>query len=435
MWAKLYKHYKNKGIVHLLKLIAQRSYKNLVALPLYIAALPFALLMVILFPWVEIYLVKLISSRIGHYSMNIELLLCAMAQPEHQNCKKEWVLFYQHSGAGVCNKQLKLMWQRILPFLPFPKIAMKADKIVALMLRSTCYHQRYEFFKQYEVSSGNVDNQGLLSAHKPRLTFNAEELRLAKKMLKRLGIAKAAFVCLLVRDSAYLDRMNPDNDWSYHNCRDADVANYRDAALWLAEKGYYVLRMGKYTDKKFSVPHPRVIDYANHSLKSDFLDIYLAAHCRYFISTSSGLDGVAQIFRRPVLYTDVFPNIANIQFWYPAVLLQTKVIFDHQQNRYLTAFEVDKLFLNNRDTVRMLSNGRLELRNNTSAQILAAAKEMEARLTALEDNSPLQSQEQQLFIEQLRQRFLKHHGNKYQVAKVRIAMVNSFLTAYKDIYT
>ena len=57
------------------------------------------------------------------------------------------------------------------------------------------------------------------------------------------------FVCLIVRDREYLEKTYPGRNWSYHNFRDTNVENYREAVIALVEKGYFVFRMGKIQEK------------------------------------------------------------------------------------------------------------------------------------------------------------------------------------------
>ena len=55
------------------------------------------------------------------------------------------------------------------------------------------------------------------------------------------------------------------------------------------------------------VDHPMIIDYATNGKRSDFMDIYLGAKCAFCISTSLGLDNIANIFRRPIVLVDCVP--------------------------------------------------------------------------------------------------------------------------------
>ena len=68
---------------------------------------------------------------------------------------------------------------------------------------------------------------------KPHISFNNEEKIKGEEILREFGIPESAkFVCLIVRDSAYLDRYKDQTlkDFSYHNYRDYDIDNFLLAA-------------------------------------------------------------------------------------------------------------------------------------------------------------------------------------------------------------
>ena len=91
---------------------------------------------------------------------------------------------------------------------------------------------------------------------------------------------------LYVRDGAYqLQKFKArERDWSYHDFRHTDINNFLLAAEELTKKGYYVFRMGVVVEKKFQTKNPKIIDYANSTLRSDFMDVYLGAKCSFCIS-------------------------------------------------------------------------------------------------------------------------------------------------------
>ena len=108
-----------------------------------------------------------------------------------------------------------------------------------------------------------------------------------------------SFVCLFVRDSAYLAELYKDS-YNYHNYRNTDIQNYALVAYELAERGFYVIRMGEIVNKALMVDHTKVIDYAWNGMRSDFMDIYLSAKCDFAISTGTGMCEVSRNFRRPM---------------------------------------------------------------------------------------------------------------------------------------
>ena len=150
-----------------------------------------------------------------------------------------------------------------------------------------------------------VDVDGLLVATKPTLTFNSSELAEGQIFLRKLGLSpNDKFVCLNVRDGVFLRKSEAiswkkNRDWSYHDYRDSDISTYVKAAEALAEMGYTVFRMGAIVKELLVSKHPRVIDYATNGMRSEFLDIFLGAHCTFCISTGSGWDSVQPYFVAP----------------------------------------------------------------------------------------------------------------------------------------
>lgn len=343
----------------------------------FILTLPIAFALITIRPFKEIYLVMLLSSRIGHFSENTELML--LSQYEEIFSGKNWYFFFEEKI--VCNTQLSKMWKRVLPVIPFPRICYEVDRTMSLLLGKKYQNNPV---KAYQSCLLVRDHQNLLETkEKPYIYFTQDELDTAKRKLSKLGVEKGKpFVCLLVRDAGYLDKRNPGKRlYRHHDCRNADIINYRKMALFLAEKNYAVFRMGKHVEKKFGIDHPNIIDYANHSEQCDLLDIYLPAHCDFMISTSTGLDGIAQIFRRPLLFTDLLPIFNQLQFWHPSVMYIPKKIRYKDTDNVLSFKALEKeltiLKLNMQDT---LMEKNMEIIPNTPEEILDAVSEMEERV-------------------------------------------------------
>lgn len=144
-----------------------------------------------------------------------------------------------------------------------------------------------------------------------RLPFLPAEEAAARAWLTSLGWEPGdRWVCLLVRDPAYLatnSAARPLRGWGYHSYRDGDIASYRTAVAELLDAGFWVFRMGKEAARPLNVEHPRFIDYAFRPDRSDLLDVWLFAHCAGCISTGSGPDTIARVWRRPLLMVNLLP--------------------------------------------------------------------------------------------------------------------------------
>lgn len=336
-----------------------------------------ALIIVTIRPFIKIYLVRLNSSRMGALALSAELMLAAFElNPEKKNGKV--LLFYLRLTAA--NKQMLKMCKRSICILPFPRLCSNID---AWLRRFLGKKYASDFVKSFEPNTVFHDKNEVLRRTKPHLLFTQDEMDHGKYLMEKFGLPPDAnFVCLLVRDHAYMNKEFPGRDYSYHTIRNANIQTYKKAALYLAEKGYYVFRMGKYMEQAFEALHPKIIDYAKHPLRSDFMDVYLSAHCYFYISTTSGLDSTACMFRRPKLFTNiVLPQ--ELQIWYPGVFFIYKKILDKNNQHYLTLkkiVEIGMIDPNLWMSSEVLNQHNLELIDNTEDEILDAVCDMEAQL-------------------------------------------------------
>lgn len=379
MILKSYALLQKEGWLVFSRIVLSRLKKTFQRLLLAPFALPLAAVITLIAPLIYIRFIQLPSNRVGHYTLDTELLLAVIQFEKNERIRKTF--FYTQSGYPVSNAQLHRMWKRTIPILPFPSLIAEVDRYLTIWRKKTYARDAVKRFFSSQAVTDQWDILGTIK--KSYLSFTSTELKKGKDQLTQLGVpAGAKYVCLLVRDAVYLSKYMPKNNWAYHDYRDATIENYKEAALFLAEEGYYVLRMGKYVKEAFQVDHPRVIDYATHPLRSDFLDMYLSANCFFFISTSTGIDGAAIIFRRPLLVTNYPPSGFNA-YSHERTLFITKKIMDIKNNQLLPFDEAYRALdeaIKTKSVFKSLQKKNLCLLENTSEEITDATKEMLARL-------------------------------------------------------
>ena len=270
----------------------------LLKLPLYTLAIPAVVVVRMMKPWLLVRVGSLTSTSIGHFAANTELYFCERDAGINMPAQRNIDLFYM--SKPVCNQQLTIMWKRVLRVWPawFLGPIDGANRLIpggaAHEIGNNTQHDR--------------DVHNLLDQFAPHLQFTAEEEARGEEGLRAMGIQPgASFVCLTVRDSAYLDAHLNRGDFSYHNYRDSDIQNYVLAAEELADRGYFLIRMGARVRAAIVSAHPKVIDYATNGMRSDFMDIYLGAKCLFCISVGTGFDAVPLVFRRPIAYVNMVP--------------------------------------------------------------------------------------------------------------------------------
>ena len=344
-------------------------------IPVYLISIPTAIIVRLIRPWFLIRWQELISSRIGHFGINTELYCCEQDVGINVPSQRYLDVFYLRKY--VCNKQLEKMWRRNLIILPrwllFPLFIV--NHFISRFVPGRNYHEIGN------NTDGSRDVYNLLDQSKPHVNFTYDEEAEGRRLLTQFGLSKdAKFVCLCVRDSGYLNRHIKHeyiDRWQYHSYRNGDIDKYVLAAEELARRGYYVFRMGNNVLKPLKSSNPKIIDYANSKMRSDFMDVYLGAKCSFCITTSFGVDAIPCIFRKPLVF--ILVPLGELR-GNDKHLLITKHHISKRNQKELTLSE---FFSSN---VAMLSETKtyeinnIELKENTPEEIKDLVIEMDERL-------------------------------------------------------
>lgn len=166
----------------------------------------------------------------------------------------------------------------------------------------------------------------------PLLKIESDHRERGLKVLEDLNIpADAWFVSLHVKDG---DR-SPSNLRDGRNC---DIDSYIPAIKAITDAGGYVFRMGDHTMKPLP-EMPNVIDYALSPYKSDWMDVFLWACCRFFVGTTSGPNLIPPSFGVPQLWTNATP-LAQCSVPFPNSLMVPKLWYSRTEQRLLTFSEI-----------------------------------------------------------------------------------------------
>ncbi len=336
-----------------------------------ILVLPFVILIRLIRPWCLVRWGSLVGDRIGHFAANTELYLCE--QDVGINVPKQrYVDLFYIGGNSICNYQLATMWKRVLRIWPSWFLA-SVSRLNGLVPGGAIHNIG-------DNTQHDRDVHNLTDRFPPHLQFTSEEEIRGEFGLRNMGIPSGAkFICLNVRDSAYLENHQPSHDWSYHNYRDSNIQNYVLAAEELASRGYYIIRMGAKVKNAMNASHSRVIDYATNGSRSEFMDIYLGAKCDFCISTSSGFEAIPLIFRRPIVFVNMVP-FGYLFTFCRKFLGITRHHFSVRENRILTLSEIFGQGLCFSTHVSTYESKGIKLIENTPEEIRDVVIEMVERL-------------------------------------------------------
>ena len=368
------------------------------------AVLPLVIACRLARPWRLVRFGFFTTDRIGHFIFDLEYFLSdqALLFPE---TKRIDLFFFERPPA---NTQLALMCRRHVFVNPAIRYLFLANQWLPggddhRLLPARHLH-------------ASRDKQGILHRGTAQLAFTEVENCRGRAYLEMLGCDDPSkVICLVVRDSAYLVNARADRDWSYHNFRDTSIDDYCQIAQTLAEKGYWILRMGKKVHRPLKVGHPRVIDYACRTDRCDFLDMWLMANCFFCISTGTGLDEVASVFRRPAVYVNNIPLHQLVT--YDHVITVPKHLVWKETNKQLTLSEHLAYPYFHTD---QYDNEKILVVDLTPKDIKQAVLEIEARLKGSWEESEEDRQLQDKFWEifQSHQDFYKNHGEIHPEARV-----------------
>ena len=285
--------------------------------------LPALLVLIVLWilrPVLKVELCIVAFHRFGHLALEPEIYLGELEIRAAQRDRRRFPITVQWWSLGPkklqANRYLATKWKQVIRVLPswwIDALHGVGTKISVLRLAEPHMSIR-----------GSLNSLDKTAA---QLKLTDIEIAEGMSQLRAIGIdPDKPYACLVVRDGGYYASLGEKESDGY-SFLNFDISTFEQAATSLVQRGYQVIRMGAGSAAMFGDGHPHVIDYANSNLRSEFLDIYIAATCSFAISTQTGPDAVCLAFRRSVCYIDVtrysqFFFGTKLAWWNPAELWQ-----------------------------------------------------------------------------------------------------------------
>ncbi len=268
-----------------------------------------------------------------------------------------------------------------------------AERVLRRVVRSEGRLPRLGLRLSALVDDGSPEFAPNFVEPRPLIGFTKEEEDVGWCSVEELGIPRGSrYICFNVRDSAYGSEKFPRHlhHNPFHAYRNPPPENYVPAVKFLLECGYYVIHMGKVVSEPFPIEHPHFMPFADSPLRSDFLDVFLYAHCALAVQGSaSGIDSLASIFNKPLCTTDVVPLWPYLD-WCTASNTALRVIVpalleDIADGHTLTAREMATAgFLSSQE----YESAGLRVVPNTPDEILTAIQFALSAITRNESGNP-----------------------------------------------
>lgn len=358
-----------------------------------ILLLPFAQLLYvgiwILSKFIKIHIYRVSNDRIGHFAMDTELTRLNSLE---RKLSEKWALnIYCARYAKSSNDFLTKIWKRELYYL-----SGTFGSLIGVMAGRD---KKSNLCKPMPFT----DSLGLLLKYPHTIRFSKPEINEGDSFLRNIGLERGQpFVCLNVRDSAYLTETEPiswseTRDWTYHDYRNSDIDTYIRSAETLADAGYAVFRMGAIVKKELKSRHSLVFDYATNGMRTEFLDFYLGSQCTFTISTGSGWCSIPDLFRKPLLFVNNLPTTDFITLALKHIVYP-KILQDKKTKKTLGLAEIIDRDIQTTHETNCYASAGAEIRDMNSDELVSAVTEMAARV----EGTFVETPEQKLMQEKLK---------------------------------
>jgi putative glycosyltransferase (TIGR04372 family) len=151
--------------------------------------------------------------------------------------------------------------------------------------------------------------------------------------------------------------------------------------------------MGQIVGSPLVSENPKIIDYATNGMRSEFLDVYLGANCKFCISTGTGWDVIPTVFRRPVLYSNLLPVFAPSALSFPTTIYP-KSLYSDKTGSLLNLTEIIERDVISTETALGYQEAGVVIRDLSSEELVEAVTEMAQRVEGTFIETPEQREMQ-----------------------------------------
>jgi len=274
----------------------------------------------------------------------------------------------------------------------------------------------FSFFQSHVISTtlGERDVHGLLEKSPVHLSFTQNEIIQAKKDLLKMDIKdNDKYVLMINRGQKYLANTQTKANYDYHSHRNSSIQDYMPMAEMLAANGNFVVRVGHMVSDIMKNKNKKIIEYDHDGFRTDLLDIYLGANCRYVVGSDTGYLSVATVFHRPIVWVNV-SHLDQIDCYFKNWITIFKRYWLKEEKRFMSIKEIFATGAAKYNTNEEFEKKGIELINNTPQQITDAVTEMEKRLDGSWQETDEDKNLQKLFWEHCKT------SNTYGVIKSKI---------------
>ncbi len=335
---------------------------------------------------------------IGHLALEPE---CYIKEYKAGLCKKYRMFIVSPPKSlrvfphDFCNKSLLNYWKKYFIIITSP--------LLCLLLWPLRYNKilRFDPTRYLTHHPQNIYKINKLYK-KPLLHITQEHLEKGKEVLSKLKLPKDTwYVCFNARNSNFY------SDSHKYSHRNSDIDTLFLALKEIESRGGWCIRMGSKNapilpDRFKTLKH--LIDYPKTPYVSDWMDVFLAATCIFFLGSSpTGLNNLPMLFNRPVATANIAPIGALPHK--ESDLSIFKLYYSNEKQQFLTLSEImkkpiptcyeDKDFL--KEGIKLIDNSEEEIKDLAIEML----DKLENKQIESEENTILQNKFSSYFHEKI----------------------------------
>ena len=261
---------------------------------------------------------------IGHLCIELDCYIKEGILGLRKNCKTILLA----PAAKVANAHLLSYWESHFKIIRSPWLCFLLEPFARNSLTGYLTYR----FAFSENSAHFPEIQKKFNGQPALLSLKEADRQFGLACLRQMGVPDGSwFVCVHCREDGYLGDVN-------QSLRNADISNYLLAIKAIIKRGGWVMRMGDPSVKPLPAMD-KVIDYAHSNMRSEQMDVFLCATCKFFLGSDSGLYHVSSVFGVPAAIAN-YAHLSGVLPYGPADIGIPKLIWSEKDKRYLAFKEV-----------------------------------------------------------------------------------------------
>ena len=310
---------------------------------------------------------NVLTSRIGHLCVEPD---CYIKEEILDRHPKYRALILAPRG-GVANEHMLSYWERYIRIIRSPLLCTILKPLSDNRFTGYNVH-RYASPINAAADFPRIQRMYDKTGGRPLLSLIDCDFRRGSDLLRTYGMPRDAwFVSVHCREEGYI----PGEGQTYRN---ADITSYLPAMEAIIERGGWVIRLGDPSMGEIPV-NKYIIDYAHLDNRSDWMDVFLCAACKFFLGSASGLCMISSTFGIPSAIANQAP-VSVILPYLPQDIGIPKLLYSLTENRYLRFAEILGSPVGNFRFDSLYKEANICVIDNTAEDIKALAMEMFDRI-------------------------------------------------------